>query len=84
MALEPGRHERRWAGRDRSGRALEAGVYFVRVEARSLSSAHGLSVVQKIVLIKYEIGAGAAAAPATSRARWRHAIGRGVTAAAAA
>jgi len=51
-ALEPGRHERNWEGRDRSGRALEAGVYFVRVEARSLSSAGGLSTVQKIVLIK--------------------------------
>lgn len=50
--LEPGRHERRWEGRDRSGRALEAGVYFVRVEARSLSSADGLSMVRKIVRIK--------------------------------
>jgi flagellar hook assembly protein FlgD len=51
-ALEPGRHECVWQGRDRSGRTLEAGVYFVRVEARPLSSDRGLSKVQKIVLIK--------------------------------
>lgn len=51
-ALEPGRHERRWEGRDRSSRTLEASVYFVHVEARSLSSADGLSMARKIVRIK--------------------------------
>ena len=44
--LEPGRHHAVWDGRDRSGRAAAAGVYFVRM------TGEGNSLTQKMVLAK--------------------------------
>jgi len=50
--FEPGRQQCVWEGRDRSGRPLEAGVYFARIEARSLAGRNGLTTVRKLVLVK--------------------------------
>ena len=44
--LAPGRHQTVWDGRDRSGRAAAAGVYFVRL------TGEGKSLTAKMVLAK--------------------------------
>jgi hypothetical protein len=50
--LEAGRHERGWEGRDRQGRPVEAGVFFFRIEARSLAGGRGITAVRKAVLVR--------------------------------
>lgn len=45
-SLEPGRHQRRWDGRDAQGRAVAAGTYFARLSARGQVVTRPLSLVK--------------------------------------
>ncbi|MBM4129528.1 hypothetical protein FJ250_00655, partial [bacterium] len=45
-SLAPGRHQRRWDGRDAHGRAVAAGTYFARLSARGQVVTRPLSLVK--------------------------------------
>lgn len=50
--LAPGRYSRAWEGRDANGRTLPSGMYFLRMDARSLNGAGGLQKVEKMLLLR--------------------------------
>ncbi len=50
--FEPGRQSCVWQGRDRDGRPLGAGIYFIRFEARSLVSERRLATIRKAALVR--------------------------------
>ncbi len=52
VAMEPGNHSISWAGRGDGGRFAEAGVYFLRMRATSLTSARAYQTDRRIVLVR--------------------------------
>jgi hypothetical protein len=51
-AFEAGRHEMSWSGRDRSGAAVEPGIYFVRVDARGLATGQARHATARVMRVK--------------------------------
>jgi len=50
--LEAGRYSQLWQGQDRSGNSLASGVYFIRIDAKSLVSERKLITLKKMLLLK--------------------------------
>ena len=50
--MEAGRYRRTWESLDRSGRTVASGVYFMRIEARSVVSERRLMTIKKMLLLK--------------------------------
>jgi len=51
-AMEPGRYDHAWSGRDDSGRPAARGVYFLGVDAISLSGGKTFTVRKKLILLR--------------------------------
>lgn len=50
--LAAGRHGQLWEGRNHHGLPVASGVYFYRIEARSLVSPRSLTAVKKMIVLK--------------------------------
>jgi uncharacterized membrane protein len=50
--FEAGRHQVMWSGVSRSGRGAQAGIYFIRMEARSVAGSAGFSSLRKMILVR--------------------------------
>ncbi len=47
-----GRYNGMWQGQDRYGNSIASGIYFLRIEAKSLTSQRGLVSMKKMLLVK--------------------------------
>ena len=50
--VEAGYHMESWSGRNQNGQPLSAGVYLVRMTARSVTGAGGLRADRRVVLVR--------------------------------
>ena len=50
--IEAGYHMESWTGRNQNGQPLSAGVYFVRMSARSVTGTGGLRADRRVVLVR--------------------------------